>query len=112
MTLWIIFALMTAAAVIAVLWPLGRKPTDPAGGSDRLIYQDQLEEIDRDRATGLIGAAEAESARVEISRRLLAAAAAEATAPHALDSRASIRRRRAAAIAIMVVPSLALGLYL
>jgi cytochrome c-type biogenesis protein CcmH len=112
MALWIIFALMTAAAVIAVLWPLGRKPTDPTGGRDRLIYQDQLEEIDRDRATGLIGAAEAESARVEISRRLLTAAAAEATTAQPSDSRANMRRRRTAAIAIMVVPLLALGLYL
>jgi cytochrome c-type biogenesis protein CcmH len=112
MTLWIIFALMTAAAVIAVLWPLGRKPADPAGGSDLLIYQDQLEEIDRDRTTGLIGAAEAESARVEISRRLLAAAATEASTPQPSDLRAYARRRRAAAVAVIAVPLTALGLYL
>ena len=77
MTLWIIFAVMTAAAVFAVLWPLGRKPRAVEGGSDRLVYQDQLQEIDRDRAAGMIGEAEAESARIEISRRLLAAAAEE-----------------------------------
>ena len=40
MTLWIIFAVMTAAAVFAVLWPLGRKPRAVHGGSDRLVYQD------------------------------------------------------------------------
>ncbi|MGB7036212.1 MAG: c-type cytochrome biogenesis protein CcmI, partial [Xanthobacteraceae bacterium] len=77
MVLWTLFAVMTAAAVLAVLWPLGRKP-GAGGGSDRLVYADQLQEIDRDRAAGLIGEAEAESARVEISRRLLAAADAEA----------------------------------
>jgi cytochrome c-type biogenesis protein CcmI len=77
MTLWIIFAVMTAAAVVTVLWPLGRKPAG-SGGSDRLVYADQLQEIERDRAAGLIGEAEAESARIEISRRLLAAAEAEA----------------------------------
>ena len=60
MMLWIIFAVMTAAAVFAVLWPLGRKADAVGGGSDRLVYQDQLEEIDRDRAAGLIGEAEAE----------------------------------------------------
>ncbi|MGB6170943.1 MAG: c-type cytochrome biogenesis protein CcmI, partial [Xanthobacteraceae bacterium] len=76
MVLWLIFAAMTAAAVFAVVWPLGRKPST-GGGSDRLVYQDQLAEIDRDRAAGLIGEAEAESARIEISRRLLAAADAE-----------------------------------
>ena len=52
-----------------------------AGGSDRFVYQDQLQEIDRDRAAGLIGEAEAESARIEISRRLLAAADAETRRP-------------------------------
>ena len=75
MTLWIVFAVMTAAAVLAVLWPLGRNPAFAAGGSDRAVYRDQLAEIDRDRAAGLIGEVEADSARVEISRRLLAAAA-------------------------------------
>jgi len=37
MTLWIIFAVMTAAAVFAVLWPLGRMPAAAGGGSDRLV---------------------------------------------------------------------------
>ncbi len=59
MVLWTIFALMTAAAIFAVLWPLGRKPSAGQGGSDRLVYQDQLSEIERDRASGLIGEAEA-----------------------------------------------------
>ena len=81
MTLWIIFALMTAAAVFAVLWPLGRKPDNVTGGRDLLVYRDQLQEIERDRSAGLIGEAEAESARVETSRRLLAAAEAETAAP-------------------------------
>src|SRR5260370_41922261 len=51
MMLWIIFAVMTAAAVFAVLWPLGRKPAGSAG-SDQLVYQDQLQETERDRAVG------------------------------------------------------------
>ena len=45
-----------------------------SGGSDLVVYKDQLQEIDRDRAAGLIGEAEAETARLEVSRRLLAAA--------------------------------------
>ena len=111
MTLWIIFAVMTAAAVFVVLWPLGRKPRAVEGGSDRLVYQDQLQEIDRDRAAGMIGEAEAESARIEISRRLLAAAAEEATrAPEA--AQAQRYRRVAALTAIVVIPAVALGFYL
>ena len=74
LTLWFIFGLMTAAALFAVLWPLGRYPRAAPGGSDLMVYKDQLQEIDRDRAAGLIGEAEAEAARLEVSRRLLAAA--------------------------------------
>ena len=111
MVLWLIFAAMTTAAVFAVVWPLGRKP-GTGGGSDRLVYQDQLAEIDRDRAAGLIGEAEAESARVEISRRLLAAADAESAAATAPASSALWRRRVAALAAIVVVPAVALGFYL
>ena len=76
LTLWFIFGLMTAAALFAVLWPLGRYPR-AAGGSDLMVYKDQLQEIDRDRTAGLIGEAEAEAARLEVSRRLLAAADAQ-----------------------------------
>ena len=60
---------------VVAAWAQAARGT--SGGSDRLVYQDQLLEIERDRAAGLIGGAEAESARVEISRRLLAAADAE-----------------------------------
>jgi cytochrome c-type biogenesis protein CcmH len=112
MTLWIIFAVMTAAALFAVLWPLGRKPGDQGTGSDKVVYQDQLKEIDRDRAVGLIGDAEAESARIEISRRLLAAVDAESAIPEQSGSRPNARRQRAVGIAILIVPVVALALYL
>jgi cytochrome c-type biogenesis protein CcmH len=112
MTLWIIFAVMTAAAVLAVLWPLGRKSSDRGAGGDRLVYQDQLKEIDRDRAVGLIGDAEAESARIEISRRLLAAVDAESVVPQQSSYEAKVRHRRAAVVAIVVVPLIAFTSYL
>jgi cytochrome c-type biogenesis protein CcmH len=115
MMLWIIFALMTAAAIFAVLWPLVRTPSAARGGSDRMVYLDQLEEIGRDRAAGLIGGAEADAARIEVSRRLLAAAAAEAEAPAsaARSTPQSLWRRRVVVIsAFTVVPAVALGLYL
>ncbi len=110
MALWIIFAVMTAAALFAVLWPLGRKAGEHGVASDRLVYQDQLKEIDRDRAIGVIGDAEAESARIEISRRLLAAVDDERDAPE--QPGANARRRRAAGIAMVIVPVVALTLYL
>ena len=68
MLLWLAFALMTAAAIFAVLWPLSRR-SGAAGGSEVAVYRDQLDEIVRDRAVGLIGEQEAEAARIEVSRR-------------------------------------------
>src|SRR5712691_10595391 len=83
MTLGLVLALMTAAAIFVVVWPLGRRRTERTSGSEVEVYQDQIREIARDRAAGLIGHAEAEAARVEVSRRLLAAADAAAGAPSA-----------------------------
>lgn len=114
MALWIIFAVMTVAALLAVLWPLGRKRAAAAGGSEVLVYRDQLGEIDRDRNAGLIGQAEAEAARVEISRRLLAAADAQAATERPAPRAGQVLRRRrfAAVAALIIVPLLPLGLYL
>jgi cytochrome c-type biogenesis protein CcmH len=94
---------MTAAAIFAVVWPLGRKPGKLVGGSDLIVYKDQLHEIDRDRAAGLIGEAEAETARLEVSRRLLAAADTQPPSAPSTFSRPMLRRRRAAAIAALII---------
>ena len=103
MILWCIFAVMTAAAVLAVLWPLGRRRQEVGGGSDVAVYKDQLEEIDRDRAAGLIGDAEAEAARLEVSRRLLAAAETQQPAESAVATQRSLRLRRVAAVAALII---------
>src|SRR3954470_18229385 len=112
MALWLVFALMTAAAIFAVLWPLGRTRTPAAGGSDIAVYRDQLDEISRDRAAGLIGEAEAGAARVELSRRLIAAGEAEAGVPPINTQAALWRRRAAAVVALLFVPLAAGTLYL
>jgi cytochrome c-type biogenesis protein CcmH len=111
MTLWLVFALMTAAAIFAVLWPLSRRGAD-RGGSDIAVYRDQLDEITRDRSAGLIGEAEAEAAKVEVSRRLLAAADA-AEAEKSVGDGSPVWRRRAAAITgLVLLPAGAIALYL
>ena len=91
MTLWFVFALMTAAAIFAVLWPLGRGNRTKGDGSEAAVYRDQLAEVDRDVSAGLIGAPEAAAARVEISRRLLAAADAQRRPPPANECRIAPR---------------------
>ena len=111
MTLWFVFALMTAAAIFAVLWPLGQAANAQAG-SDLAVYRDQLDEIERDRAAGLIGVAEADAARVEVSRRLIAAAdAAEFTRTLPIGS--PLWRRRALTVgAVILLPGIAAAFYL
>jgi cytochrome c-type biogenesis protein CcmH len=109
MLFWPIFALMTGAAVFAVLWPLGRaRIATAAGEADLAVYRDQLGEIERDHLRGIIGVAEAEAARVEVSRRLIGAGdrAADAIAPGA-----ERRRRMAAIIALAGIPLIAFVLY-
>jgi cytochrome c-type biogenesis protein CcmH len=110
MTLWLLFGLMTAAAIFAVLWPLGRARAPQRAANDIAVYRDQLDEIARDRVAGLIGEAEAEAARVEVSRRLIAAAdaaPAESNAPGG-----TVRRRIAGLAALIAMPLIAGGLYL
>ena len=111
MALWLLFALMTAMAMLAVLWPLARARGLPRSGNDVAVYRDQLEEIARDRAAGQIGEAEAEAARVEVSRRLIVAADAEAAACGPAPTIAW-HRRVVAAMAFVVLPVGATALYL
>jgi len=109
MTLWFVFALMTVAAIFAVLWPLGRKGRAQDQGSEVAVYKDQLAEIERDLAAGMIPAPDAEAARVEISRRLLAAAASE---PAMAPTSNVTWRRVAAVLALAGLPLVALGVYM
>lgn len=111
MTLWFVFALMTVAAIFAVLLPLGRSGRTRDQGSEVAVYKDQLAEIERDLATGLIAAPEAEAARVEISRRLLAAS--ESSSELESDLRPNLKWRRAAAVLALVgLPIVAIGVYM
>lgn len=80
-------AVLIAALIAALLAKPLRRPTPIAGkdSADRMVYRDQLAELDRDAARGLVPAAEIEAARLEIQRRLLRAEAeAAAAAPKPL----------------------------
>jgi cytochrome c-type biogenesis protein CcmH len=112
MILWTIFGLMTAAAIAAVLFPFVRRRAEEFSGNDIAVYRDQLGELDRDRAAGLIGKSEAEAARVEISRRLLAAVDAAESATAASDPTSAARFRRfIVAAALLLLPAGAGALY-
>jgi cytochrome c-type biogenesis protein CcmH len=109
---WFVLSGMSAFAVLAALWPLLRARSSSANAdaasSEARFYKAQLEEIRRDVERGLLPQAEAESARAEAARRLIAASWAMRRAPPA----AGPRNRLAAAVLIAVgLPALAFPLY-
>ena len=112
MLLWIAFALMTAAALAAVLLPLARPARrDELDSGALAVYRHQLEEIEDERTRGLVDNGEAAGARVEVARRLLASAdrmdAQSPPPPLPESKRATVALATAAAI-----PLFTLALYL
>ena len=112
MLFWVIAAILTLGASLAVLLPLAAssKSASSAGDHDLEVYRDQLSELDRDAARGLIQPAEATEARAEIARRILrldnAAAAGKASV-----RQASVAARLVATAAVLAVPLVSWGLY-
>jgi cytochrome c-type biogenesis protein CcmH len=96
---------MLALAVLLVPLLLRRQRGESREAYDLAVYRDQLAEIDRDRARGLLNAEQAEAARAEIGRRILALSVpatpgSAATAPFAV-----------ATIAVLLLPVAAWLLY-
>ena len=110
MLFWIITAVLTFAVAVLLLYPLWRASA-PAIDVDRAgeeaVYRDQLRELERDKAQGLISAEQAEYARAEIGRRLLAVAGKGAEAPVRTG-----RHRMAQIFILLCLPLIGLGFYL
>ena len=105
---WFVLAGMAAGVVLAVVWPLfcasSSDNADPAA-NEAAFYKAQLEEIGRDVDRGLLPQGEAESARAEAARRLIATASSPVQA-------AAPRYRLATAVVIAVgLPTIAFPLY-
>lgn len=106
--IWIVFALMTGAAVMAVLAPLaaGRQTRDDSN-ADLAFFEAQIAEIERDRSEGRLDPDDAEAARAEAARRLLRVGSGPRP-----QARVSRKATLIAAIgAIAFIPALALSLY-
>ena len=118
MLFWIVAAAMTAAVTALVLTPLLRsRQTGGSGAGSRAaydmeVYRDQLAELERDLARGVIDDRQAQGARTEISRRMLAVAEEgkrEAQSAGASSGRGS----RSVALALCVlIPVGALAVYI
>jgi len=110
--LWVILAGLTAIVLFFVLRPLagGGAAAPIREAFDAAVYRDQLQEIESDHARGLIGDAEAEAARLEVARRLLAADSKMA------DSDTAPKRSKPAWAALigiaLALPLAAVSLYL
>jgi len=109
--LWIVFIAITVAALALILVPLWRKSTATADRSayDVEVYRDQLEELDRDVERGLIEGDDADAARTEISRRLLAADAAGRHGPKPISG--TPRRSWIARGLVLAIPAMAALFY-
>ncbi len=107
--IWLVFAVLTGAAVMAVLLPLAlRGEAKDAAAADIAFFEEQIAEIARERAEGRLDPAEAETARTEAARRLLRAEAAPKAQAQGSRKAALI----AALAAIVAVPVVSVPLYL
>lgn len=111
MLFWVIAAILTLGASLAVLLPLAgaSEGASSSGDHDLEVYRDQLSELDRDAARGLIGPAEAAEARAEIARRILRLGNADMAAK--TSGRPSGTVRLLATVAVLAVPLVSWGLY-
>lgn len=102
-------ALLVAATLLVLLRPwrrAARAAESTARDANAAVYRDQLAELDRDLAAGVINPADHEQARGELQRRLLA----DAGAPEAGAAPAGSGRTTTWVLGLGV-PVLAAGLY-
>ncbi|MBX4885038.1 c-type cytochrome biogenesis protein CcmI [Rhizobium bangladeshense] len=110
MLFWILVAALTAAVAVILLYPLlrGARAAQRRRAGEAAVYRDQLRELDRDLGGGLITPEEADYARAEIGRRLIAVSARE---PETIDK--PIRHHRIIEVLVLLIlPALGLCLYL
>ncbi len=87
MLIWVIFAILTAMAALLIVAPLwSEREEGYADLHDLAVYKQQLAEIEDEKARGLLGEAEAEAARIEVSRRILQAAEKAGTSGRPLSA--------------------------
>jgi cytochrome c-type biogenesis protein CcmH len=123
MLFWISSALLTVVVAVLLLLPLLRASARATryDEGEAAVYRDQLQELERDKAAGLISADDADYARAEIGRRLLAIAGRETTSDDReagkgdADKATSPRRRRytvSQAFILLCLPVIGLAGYL
>ncbi|MBO9400863.1 c-type cytochrome biogenesis protein CcmI [Shimia sp. R9_3] len=113
MIFWIVAAALTGitAAMLALALLRRREDEEHPAAYDLRVYRDQLKEVDRDLARGVIGAEDAERMRTEISRRILTADAQMQN--HENDTeKAGGGTKAMAAVLMLIVAASSFGLYM
>ncbi|NOT39211.1 MAG: c-type cytochrome biogenesis protein CcmI [Alphaproteobacteria bacterium] len=106
--IWFALAFLSVIALGLVMPPLLRRPQPANHARDLAVYRDQLKELEADLERGVISAAEAEAARTEIKRRILAVPLAAAPSQSA-PSRAAAIAVASAVVAVSLATYLTLG---
>jgi cytochrome c-type biogenesis protein CcmH len=112
MLFWVIAAILTLGASLAVLLPLAAraKPDGDSSSHDLEVYRDQLSELDRDVSRGLIHPSQADQARAEIARRILRL---DSSATEKAEERGStVATRLVTTVAVLLVPLVSWGTYI
>ncbi len=107
--IWAGFGLMTLTAVVFAAWPLFAKGKSVVATEDgtSAVLVDQLDEVQRDLERRVISEEEANAARMEIKRRILALSRKTSDA----GPRSSGDGNAAMYLAALFVPILAIGYY-
>ena len=113
MLLWLIIIVLLAGTLGAILYPLykGEDTFLSREAFDANIFKDQLKAIDRELDEGQIEDKDAQSARIEISRQIIESSDKADKSPSFSAEGRELSRTSAIALAL-VVPLLAIGLYL
>ena len=110
MLLWLMFAVLTTAVVIAVLRPTvstSARVVSAERSPDVAVYADQLADLEHQVARGQLDASESSALRHEISRRILRASPAINTLAPDQSNAAKVGMA-----ACLAVPVVCVGLYL
>ena len=109
--IWLAFAALTTLALLVALPSLLKQRNAPLdrNANDLAVYRAQLAEIDADLARATINPSEAEAARIEVKRRIIALPDATSTASPAAPTRTMATALGAAIAAASLAVYFALG---
>ncbi|MCL4183638.1 MAG: c-type cytochrome biogenesis protein CcmI [Burkholderiaceae bacterium] len=119
MLLWVLIAVATLVATVALVWPLlsGRTPVQIDAGDDErrrlAVFRDRKHEIERERAAGRLSEAEAAQAQADLLRQVAEDLPGTGAGTPGGTAAAASRAlpRSIAALLVVLVPLLAIGVY-